>query len=100
MLAYISTEIHKSFGPLFRDVSDEQKSQAKQTVATKLAYVAERLDGDHLLGRLSVADFYLFVMLLWAGKNEIAVPDKLAALRDRLMVRESVQRAMKHEGLI
>ena len=101
MLGYISTEIHKAFGPLFRGGPDEEKAKAKEAVATKLAFVAERLKGDYLFGdEPSVADFYLFVMLLWSGKNGITVPDALAGLRDRLMVRASVQTAMKHEGLI
>lgn len=101
LLGYISTEIHKSFGPLFKGGSDEQQAQAKQTVAAKLAFVAEQLDGDYLLGgRPSVADFYLFVMLLWAGRMDIAVPARLSAYRDRLMARDAVQTAMKHEGLI
>jgi glutathione S-transferase len=100
-LGYISTEVHKAFGPLFRGGSDEQKEAAKQAVAAKLAFLADRLDGEFLAGvRVSVADFYLLVMLLWSGKFEIPVPGKLNGLRDRLLARDSVQRAMKHEGLI
>jgi glutathione S-transferase len=101
LLGYISTEIHKSFGPLFRGGADEQKQVAKATVATKLGFVADRLSGDSLLGgRPGVADFYLFVMLLWAGKMGITVPAALNGYRDRLLARDSVQKAMKHEGLI
>ena len=100
-LAYISTEVHKAFGPLFRGGSDEEKAKAKEVVAIKLQFLAGQLKGDYLLGdEVSVADFYLFVMLLWAGKNGIALPDTLAAFRDRLMARESVRKAMGHEGLI
>ena len=100
MLGYISTEVHKAFGPLFKGASDEDKAKARETVATKLQFLAGRLKGEYLLGdEPSVADFYLFVMLLWAGKNGIAVPDPLAALLDRLMDRPSVTKAMTHEGL-
>ncbi len=101
MLGYISTEIHKSFGPLFRGGSDDEQSKAKDAVAAKFEFLAGQLKGDYLFGdEPSVADFYLFVMLLWAGRQEIATPAVLAALRDRLMGRESVQKAMRHEGLI
>ena len=101
MLGYISTEIHKAFGPLFRGGSDEDKAAAKQAVAGKLAFVGERLTDDYLLGdRPGVADFYLFVMLLWAGKFGVETPAALGALRDRLMALPSAQTAMQHEGLI
>lgn len=101
MLSYISGEVHKAFGALFRGGSDEQKAQAKEQVAAKLAFVAGQLKGEYLMGdEPSVADFYLFVMLLWAGRQGIATPPRLEALRERLMTRPAVQTAMRHEGLI
>ena len=100
-LSWLSSELHKAFGPLFRGASDEDKAAAKEQVAAKLAFIAGRLKGDYLFGdEPSAADFYLFVMLLWARKNEVETPDTLVTLRDRLMARPSVQTAMKHEGLI
>lgn len=66
-----------------------------------MGYLADTMQGDFLFGSdISVADCYLFVMLLWAQKNGLAVPDKLAAYRDRLMERPAVRTAMTHEGLI
>lgn len=101
MLGYISSETHKAFAPLFRGGSEEEKSKAKEAVAAKLRFVADQLKGDYLFGdQPGVADFYLFVMLLWAQRNEIATPDRLVALRDRLMARDAVRTAMTHEGLI
>lgn len=101
MLAYISGEVHKAFKPLFSGASDDEKTTAKAAVAAKLAFVAGQLKGDYLFGdEPSVADFYLFVMLLWSAKNGIDTPAPLVALRERLMTRPSVQTAMKHEGLI
>ena len=59
------------------------------------------MTGDYLFGNdVSVADCYLFVMLLWSQKNGIDVPDKLAAYRERMMGRPAVQKAMSHEGLL
>lgn len=99
-LAYISSELHKTYKPFFSGSSDEEKRAAGEEVTRRLAYLAERMAGDYLLGpEPTVADFYLFVMLLWATKFGVAVPDSLPALRDRLMERPSVRAAMEHEGL-
>lgn len=100
-LGYISSEVHKSFAPMFKGGSDEEKAKAKQQVAEKLGFLARTMKGDYLFGdQPTVADFYLFVMLTWADKNGIDVPEPLPALRDRLMSRDSVVKAMTHEGLI
>lgn len=99
-LAYLSTEVHKGFGPIFKGDSDEKQAKARETVAARLRYLAETMVGDYLLGPdVGVADCYLFVMLLWAGKFGIDVPADLAGLRERMMQRPSVQKAMAHEGL-
>lgn len=101
MLAYISTEIHKSFKPFFSGASDEDKAKAGAMITKRMDYLAERLDGDYLFGAdVSVADAYLFVMTLWAGKMGVTVPASVAALRDRMMARPAVQTAMTHEGLL
>jgi glutathione S-transferase len=56
---------------------------------------------DFLFGpNVSVADCYLFVMLLWAQKNGLEAPGKLATFRDRMMDRPAARKAMTHEGLI
>ena len=100
-LAYISTEIHKSFKPFFAGGSDAEKAAAGETILKRLSYLAERMGGDYLLGAdISVADCYLFVMLLWARKNGLDVPPALAAYRDRMADLPSVKKAMTHEGLI
>ncbi len=99
-LAYISGELHKSFGPMFKGGTDEEKAKAKAEVERKLAYLAGTMKGDHLLGdRPGVADFFLFVMLTWATKMGFDIPSDLVAMRDRLMTRPSVATAMAHEGL-
>ncbi len=100
-LAYISTEIHKGFKPFFQGGGDEDKKKAGETIVKRFDYLAGTMTGDHVVGgRLSVADFYLFVMLLWADKHGVAIPAPLSAFRDRIMALDSTQKAMKHEGLI
>ena len=100
-LAYISAEIHKGFKPFFSGAGDEEKSKAGEMILKRMGYLAETMQGDFLFGPdVSVADCYLFVMLLWAQKNGLEAPAKLAAFRERMMERPAVHKAMTHEGLI
>ena len=101
MLAFISTEIHKSFKPFFSGGSDEEKANAADAIGKRLGFLAETLNSNFLLGaEVSVADCYLFVMLLWAKKNNLDVPPKLAAFYARMMDQPAVQTAMTREGLL
>lgn len=100
-LAYISTEIHKSFKPFFAGGSDVEKARAGEMIVQRMTYLAETMKGEFLFGdRPGVADFYLFVMLLWARRNGVEPPDPLPAFRDRVMALPAAQKAMTHEGLI
>ena len=102
MLAYIATEIHKAFHPLFDPMASEaEKKKACATVARKLTFVASKLKGPYLFGaNATVADFYLFVMLMWAAKNKIDVPQPLEAFSKHIRTRPTVQAALRNEGLI
>ena len=101
MLAFISTEIHKSFKPFFAGGSDEEKAKAGAVIVKRMSYLADTMEGDYLFGAaVSAADCYLFVMLLWAAKNQVDAPATLVAFRERMMTRPAVQEAMRHEGLI
>ena len=99
-LAYISTEVHKSFKPLFTGGSDDEKAKARMMIARRLQLLADRMHDDYLFGsQPTVADFYLFVMLLWTAKLGIGISQALSGLRDRMLARPAVQAAMKLEGL-
>jgi len=99
-LAFISTEIHKSFKPFFAGAGDSDKAKAGEMIGKRMGYLADTMKGDYLFGStVSVADFYLFVMLLWAKKFGVEPPALLVAFRERMMTLPSVQKAMKHEGL-
>ena len=100
-LAYVSTEIHKGFKPFFSGASDDEKAKAATMIVKRMTYLADTMAGDYLFGEaVSVADFYLFVMLLWTQKFGVDAPPPLAALRERMMELPSVRTAMTHEGLI
>jgi glutathione S-transferase len=84
----MSSEVHKSFEPLFVGRSAEAMASARRVIAHRLALLAEPPTGPYLFGpRPSVADCYLFVMLLWATRFGIAVPETLVVLRDSMLDR-------------
>jgi glutathione S-transferase len=99
-LAYISTEIQKGFKPFFSGAGEEDKSAAGKLIVSRMDYVAGTMKGAFLFGtEVSVADCYLFVMLLWSKKNDLKVSAQLDAFRARMIERVAVKTAMKHEGL-
>ncbi|WP_078083709.1 glutathione transferase GstA [Microbulbifer mangrovi] len=101
-LNYISTEVHKSFVPLFWDGSDDEKAAAKQRLDKAFQFVEDRLDGDYLLGdRFCIADAYLFTVYNWCDKVGVDTDNwpHLKAFAERMAQRPGVQQALKAEGL-
>jgi glutathione S-transferase len=100
-LTFINGEIHKSFSPLFGNASDEVKKDAKAKIAKRFDYVNKKLEGQQFLmdDRFSVADAYMFVMLTWARKMSVDIPNNLSAYFDRLSKRPCIQQALSEEGL-
>jgi glutathione S-transferase len=100
MLAFISTELHKGFKPFFAGAPDEDKKKAGDQLGKRFGYLAGQLKGDFLFGpRFSVADAYLFVMLMWAKKVGLTPPEALNAYFDRVRTRPAVKLALEHEQL-
>ncbi|KIC07648.1 glutathione S-transferase [Leisingera sp. ANG-M1] len=105
-LNWIGTELHKAFGPLFREgTSEAGKDEARIAVAGKFDFIETQLaDGREWLveGRFSVADAYLFVVANWANFTgiDLARWPNLAAFVGRSAARPSAQAAMRAEGLI
>jgi len=100
-LAFISTELHRSFKPMWHPSSDVDRAKAASAIGHHLDLLSTNLTTDYLFGENpTVADFYLFVMLLWAEKFAISVPPQMARLRTRLKARPSARLAMEREGLI
>lgn len=104
-LNYISTEIHKSFSPLFSPKApDEWKTVVKEQLATKFGFLAKQLDGkQYLMGdTFTVADCYLFTVLRWTTsvKIDLAQWPVLAQYVERVAARPAVHAALLAEGLI
>ncbi|MBV9571639.1 MAG: glutathione transferase GstA [Alphaproteobacteria bacterium] len=100
-LGFITTELHKSFGPLFQGGGDDERNKAKQKILHRLKHVEERLTEPFLLGeRMSVADAYLFVILTWSTKMHLDLSPypRLNAFFARMNERDSVKRALAAEA--
>ena len=99
-LAYISTELHRSLRPLWHSGSENEMDDARAAIETRLEYLSASLVGDYLFGDyVTVADCYLFVMLLWADRFGLEAPRPLLALRERMRARPAVRVALAVEGL-
>ena len=104
-LNFITSELHKGFGPLFTaDMPEQAKTLAKTKLAQRLSWVNDQLEGrKFLLGdTFTVADAYLFTVASW-GKHvgvDIALYAHLSDYMSRVASREAVREALKAEGLL
>jgi glutathione S-transferase len=105
-LNYITTELHKNLGPMFSPIlADDAKAFFKDRAMGKFKYLDTQLAGrDYLLGKqFTVADGYLFTMLMWATnrlKFDLSELPNLMAYQARVAARPKVQEALKKEGLL
>jgi glutathione S-transferase len=104
-LNFITSEVHKNFGPLFSPVlSDDAKAFFKDRVMGKFKYINGALAGhDYLMGKqFTVADAYLFTMLCWAERMnfDLSALPNLLAYKARVGARPKVQEALTKEGLL
>jgi len=102
-IAFISTELHKGFGPLFRaDLPDTEKEPVVAKLKKRLSYVNETLEGkDYLLGDFSIADAYCYTILRWSSRGSIELKEfsNIYAYMKRMEAREGVSTALAEEGL-
>ena len=104
-LNFISSEIHKSFSPLFRaDAAPEWKQAATDNLTKRFDLLAKQLDGkDYLFGKqFTVADGYLFTTLNWSKfvNLDLGRWPTLQAYVARVASRPKVQEALRAEGLV
>jgi len=103
-LNYITSEIHKSFTPLFNPASnDAVKEYARVNLAKKFDWLETQLKGKSFLtgSNFTIADAYLFVVVNWTNFVGIDISKwpSLAAFQARVAARPKVQEAMEAEGL-
>ena len=103
-LNFITSELHKSFSPLFNPAMPEDgKAVYRARLLDRLGWVASQLEGKaYLMGdQFTVADAYLFTVSNWCGAVNLDISGlkHLAAYRARVAARPAVQAAMEAEGL-
>ena len=104
-LNFITSELHKTFGPIFRPTTpDEYKKISRENLGKRFDWLDKQLAGrQYLMGeKFTVADAYLFTILRWAPRVEIDLArwPNLKAYVDRVSARPKVREAMQAEGLI
>ena len=101
-LAFINSELHKSFSPLFSQAAPEAAKEYALGNVTQRLELLQRLLGERtfLMGEtFTVADAYLFVVLGWASyvKLDIGRWPELKRYFDRIRARPSVIEALRSE---
>lgn len=103
MLAFVATELHKRYAPLFTPgASETEKQAAREGLTGRFAILEPQLAGqDFILGNaMTTADCYLFAVLFWARNFvKLDLAPNLSAYLDRLMQRPAVIKALQDEGL-
>ena len=102
-LNYLSTEVHKSFVPLFWNGSEEEKEAARERLKERFAFIERHLQGEYLLGSdFTAADAYLFVLTNWLDrlKMDTSAWPRLRAFKDRVKARDGARKALQEEGLL
>jgi glutathione S-transferase len=104
-LNFISTELHKSYSPLFNPAMPEEgKAVYRKRLRGRYEYLNQQLEGKSFLmgDAFSVPDAYLFTVTNWAKPVGVDITDlsNVQAFMARMATRPAVQAAMKAEGLL
>lgn len=102
-LNYVTSEIHKTFSPLWGDNEPAVKAYAQKNLEKKFDWLDKQLTGKKYLtgDAFTAADAYLFTVVNWVNflKIDISKWPALKAFQDRVAARPKVQEAMAAEGL-
>jgi glutathione S-transferase len=104
-LTFISSEIHKSFSPMFnKDATEGEKNHARNMLGRRLGYAEAQLaNKPYLMGdHFTVADAYFFVVVNWSSivGFDLSPFPRIKEYLARIAARPAVQAAMKAEGLL
>jgi glutathione S-transferase len=104
-LNFTTSELHKTFGPIFRPTTPEEfKTLSKENLGKRFDWLNGQLAGrQYLMGdKFTIADAYLFTVLRWSPRIEIDLArwPNLKAYVDRVAARPKVREALQTEGLI
>ncbi|MDE2227469.1 MAG: glutathione transferase GstA [Alphaproteobacteria bacterium] len=104
-LNFITSELHKTYGPLFRPTTPEEfKKLSREYIARRLAILEKHLASrPYIMGdKFSAPDPYAFTVLRWSKFTgfDLSPFTAINAFMDRVAARPKVQEALKQEGLV
>ncbi|KAA8730965.1 glutathione S-transferase [Acinetobacter qingfengensis] len=106
-LGYLNSEVHDAYAVFFsQKLEGEAKQRAYAEIDRLLQYVEDYLaevDTDYLVDdNFGPADAYLFVLTNWSAGigHDLSKFKEINELREVVAKRQSVQLAMKDEGLV
>lgn len=104
VLNFLATELHKSFGPLFKqDMPADARPVFQKIIEDRFSVVQSWIGpSGYLVGDdFTIADAYLFTILGWAQflKMDMGRWPQLGEYAQRIGARPAVQKALKEEGL-
>ncbi|MGB6241249.1 MAG: glutathione S-transferase N-terminal domain-containing protein [Castellaniella sp.] len=111
-LSLCNSDIHRTFNLVFaapyfsggdEAVGKVLIAKASEKLKSLFVITNDRLKGRNwLTGERSVADAYLFVMLMWADFKQVTLPgmEELRKFQQRMQADPGVQAALKAQGLI
>lgn len=105
LAVFISTEIHKTYGPMFNPATNEEtRQQQRNKLADRYAFIENILsDGrSYLTGEnFATVDAYLFTVTRWADgqKVDLSKFPKVLAFQKRVGERPAVKAALEAERL-
>ena len=102
-LGFISTEIHKGYGPLWNPASaPDVRERTLAALGNRYAYLSETLSKQpYLTGEhFTIADAYLFVVTNWGGmhKLDLSKLPAIGAFQARVAARPAVHATLVAEG--
>lgn len=101
-LAFISSELHKTFSPFFHPtMPDAAKALFQEKLQARFALLDQHLaSNDYLAGDFGLADAYAFTVLSWTAPLNIDISrhTHLSAYMARLAERDSIKAAIAAEG--
>lgn len=104
-LNFITSELHKSFSPLFdKTTSDDVRQAVVARIGKRFDHVEQRLAAQPFFtgSQFTIADAYLFTVTNWANfvKMDLGAWPRLQDFQKRVSQRPAVQAALKAEGLV
>ena len=106
-LGYLNSELHDEYAVFFDPkITEDEKVRGYATIDKMLKYIDDYLaksDYDYLVNdRFGPADAYLFVLTNWSKviHHDLTPFTNIVALRNKVAERQSVQIAMRDEGLL